>query len=427
MGPFAAVLCAGLLAATPAKIKLLVLPLTGGEGVSEGTARALSATVIGEMRKRTGYTTLSGDEVQALLSVERQRQLLGCIESSCLAELGGALGVDQVVTGSVARLGASYLLHLQLVDARKALVLRGADRRKKGAGIDEVLDEIPAMVTELLGGPAPTLPPLPVHPPQAVEKPVERPLTRTVLPPSGLDELQLLSAAQRAAFQVATDGKGNYLAFVPFAGLDAPLFAGSADQLWAQYLIGGGANGTSQFSLNFWDPRTQGGGEAELDFNEGALTLSCKAQRLAYTRLPAAKERAFLARAKLFTQRWRRQGMALGRDEDGTYYFVDEPRGDGNREDLHLFIGRKGQVVPVKVTDVLREESRVIVETDAGTLTLPTGEDAASRNVPGTFKSPGGTKPVNVLDLWRSRAMIYTTLGAYPGERLGTACDPFLH
>src|SRR5688572_24149396 len=43
-------------------------------------------------------------EVSAVLGMERQRNLLGCSEQgSCMAELAGALGVDGIITGSLAR------------------------------------------------------------------------------------------------------------------------------------------------------------------------------------------------------------------------------------------------------------------------------------------------------------------------------------
>ena len=36
-----------------------------------------------------------------MLSLERQKRMLGCGTDSCMAELGGALGVGRLVTGDV--------------------------------------------------------------------------------------------------------------------------------------------------------------------------------------------------------------------------------------------------------------------------------------------------------------------------------------
>src|SRR4051794_4567099 len=56
----------------------------------------------------TVKVTTSRDIAQ-VIGLERQRQLLGCAdETSCLAELAGGLGVDAVLSGSLARTG-SYI------------------------------------------------------------------------------------------------------------------------------------------------------------------------------------------------------------------------------------------------------------------------------------------------------------------------------
>jgi len=53
-----------------------------------------------------GAKVSSDREISALLGLERKRQLLGCSESSsqCVTELAGALGVDALVVGDVAKL-----------------------------------------------------------------------------------------------------------------------------------------------------------------------------------------------------------------------------------------------------------------------------------------------------------------------------------
>ena len=54
---------------------------------------------------------------------------LGCEQTSCLAELGGALGVRYLIVPSVGKIGASYLINLKLVDVEAVLPL-WRDRRE---------------------------------------------------------------------------------------------------------------------------------------------------------------------------------------------------------------------------------------------------------------------------------------------------------
>ena len=88
-------------------------------------------------------------EIAAVLTLDRQKQMLGCQSDACMAELGGALGCERLVAGDLARLGESWLFSLKLVETGKARVAAQADRRLRGGTIDDVLDQLPAMVGEL--------------------------------------------------------------------------------------------------------------------------------------------------------------------------------------------------------------------------------------------------------------------------------------
>lgn len=114
------------------------------------------ATIMGE----NGVTVTTQRDVAQLLGLERQRQLLGCAEDSsdCLVELAGGLGVDGVLTGSVAKSGSSYLVTLKVLRANTGAVWASASGRV--AGEDELNDFFDScarrFATELVGaGPAP--------------------------------------------------------------------------------------------------------------------------------------------------------------------------------------------------------------------------------------------------------------------------------
>src|SRR5438309_10896318 len=63
-----------------------------------------------ELAHASSLEVISPRDVVALLGVERERQLLGCSESSCMAELGGMLAARYVVTGSLAKTGGIYIV-----------------------------------------------------------------------------------------------------------------------------------------------------------------------------------------------------------------------------------------------------------------------------------------------------------------------------
>jgi TolB-like protein len=110
------------LAASPAaKQKVAVLDVRAVQGVAPGTAAILTAIVVDGASR--GLDVISQSDVAAMIGFEKQKQMLGCAEDSgCLAEIGGALGVDYVLSGQVGQIGSRYHLSLQLLDSRKAKV-----------------------------------------------------------------------------------------------------------------------------------------------------------------------------------------------------------------------------------------------------------------------------------------------------------------
>jgi hypothetical protein len=99
-----------LLVATPAaaadtRPRLAVLDLVAN-GASKELASATGGVVANELDRLGVFKVVTSDAIRALLALEKQRQMLGCTDASCLTEIGGALGVDYLVSGKVSRLAA---------------------------------------------------------------------------------------------------------------------------------------------------------------------------------------------------------------------------------------------------------------------------------------------------------------------------------
>jgi hypothetical protein len=69
------------------------------------------------------FRTVGAKEVASMVGFERQKQLVGCGDSHCLAEIGGALGVDLAFFASVGKVGDRYLVAARMVDSGKSKVL----------------------------------------------------------------------------------------------------------------------------------------------------------------------------------------------------------------------------------------------------------------------------------------------------------------
>ena len=105
--------------------RLAVLDL-GASGTNTSVAAALAAVVANELDRLGAFKVVTSETIRAVLALEQQKQMLGCTaDASCLAEIGGALGVDYLVSGRVTALKGgsgvtSFTLDLTLSAVKKA-------------------------------------------------------------------------------------------------------------------------------------------------------------------------------------------------------------------------------------------------------------------------------------------------------------------
>ncbi|MBI3186094.1 MAG: hypothetical protein HYZ28_28490 [Myxococcales bacterium] len=113
----------------PARAKVVVLQPRSFDASTDKRGEELAELVLTELAATGRVEALGASDISAILGAERQRALLGCDESSssCLAEIGGALGAPYLVMGSVGRAGARLRVDLKLlqVDGAKVLARQG--------------------------------------------------------------------------------------------------------------------------------------------------------------------------------------------------------------------------------------------------------------------------------------------------------------
>lgn len=116
-----------LLVLSAAPVKLAV-PGVRSVGVDPQLASVWVERLV-VLAKQPGLDIVTATDIEQVLGLERQRQLLGCAESSCIAELAGALGADALLSGTVARSGASLTLVLRVLRAKDGQELVSASVR----------------------------------------------------------------------------------------------------------------------------------------------------------------------------------------------------------------------------------------------------------------------------------------------------------
>ncbi len=149
-------LCALLIIAQPAASEppgaerqtLVIAPLRA-LGVSKQETTILTDEVRTQAVRADRYTVVAPEEMKAI-SDELERQLAGgCDETSCIAEIGGALGAHFLVTGTLGKLGKRYTINLKLIDIEKVRAVRTGNLRAER--IEDLVGQLGDTVFALLG------------------------------------------------------------------------------------------------------------------------------------------------------------------------------------------------------------------------------------------------------------------------------------
>lgn len=172
-------LALALLTQSPGAPKSLAAPSFSAVNVDQKLA-AFYADHLAQQLALSGFPVVSESEIAALVGFERQKELLGCgdTSTSCLAELGNALGVDGLLMGSIAKLENLYQLNVKVVSTgdAKVLALYSSSAEGERALLGKV-EEAAKRIAEQLrakGLRSTAKAAVGTAPPPAVEKPVEK-------------------------------------------------------------------------------------------------------------------------------------------------------------------------------------------------------------------------------------------------------------
>jgi hypothetical protein len=197
---------------------------------------------------------------------------------------------------------------------------------------------------------------------------------------------------------------------------DKWLFFGNDKAMYQQIVVGSSNDGT-HFEWNLWSPRAKDLNTANLNLKDGKLTLQCRVRESrALTQLKADDAKALLRRAKLYPKLWRRRSKFIARDDDGVYYFVDQLQEEYGGNGYRVFVGQKGSMKEMPMTNMVSDSAGEIYATRTGQLKIIAGRDGKA------YWIKGGKKvELTVLPPIDNRYLIYRELGIY--GQLGVVCD----
>jgi hypothetical protein len=218
---------------------------------------------------------------------------------------------------------------------------------------------------------------------------------------------------------VLQDAQGG--TYVVFRGDESRLFYGpTAKAVYEQIIIGSGSSGEA-FDFSTWAPRLPGVRYASFARKEDrTYTKSCDGKDDAVlTELSGDKAKAILDKTAFLTSGIVHVPHLLARDDSGVYYYVDRIAKIYGGKGYRVFVGKKGAMKQMPLTDVASDSAGEVFSTKSGDLRLV----RHSENSKDTMTWVKGEKRSELvfLDTDVNSSVIFTDLGIY--TFLGTLCD----
>jgi hypothetical protein len=187
-------------------------------------------------------------------------------------------------------------------------------------------------------------------------------------------------------------------------------------------IIGSSSDGEGRWDYSTWAPRVPDGphlGSLEHK-KDGSYQKTCRGKDdLGLTELSGEKAKAVLDKSAFVTMGIIHVPHLLARDDSGVYYYVDRIAKVYGGKGYRVFVGKKGAMKQMPLTDVASDSAGDVFSTKSGDLRLVRNTDSNKETM--TWVKGEKRTELVFLDTDVNSVVIFKDLGIY--TFLGTLCD----
>ena len=130
--------------------QIAILPLSPqGKGISESDAVIITDALSDALMRTRNFHVMERQQIDMILKEQSFEGSGACDASECAVKVGRLLGIQQIIVGSIGKLGNSHVLSLRRVDVKTGEILSSSTRNQRGAIEDLLQDGIPEAISDL--------------------------------------------------------------------------------------------------------------------------------------------------------------------------------------------------------------------------------------------------------------------------------------
>lgn len=143
------ILCSFSIAQVQDKINIAVIDLDSRGGLSESEIGILTDRLRSMLVRTNAFDVVDRGLMQDILK-EQGFQISGCTSMDCAVEAGKILGMEQMVSGTVGRLGSLYTVDISLINVETSRIMKSLTRDHRGE-IEGLIGIMKSVADELAG------------------------------------------------------------------------------------------------------------------------------------------------------------------------------------------------------------------------------------------------------------------------------------
>lgn len=205
------------------------------------------------------------------------------------------------------------------------------------------------------------------------------------------------------------------------------IFYGTTAKVLHEVVLEGGASRDGDaWSISIIAPTTEYPFIATIERKkDGTYLRSCgpKGESFALTELTGDKAKAVVDKASFLTTQYIRRPHLLARDDKGVYYYVDVLRDQYGGNGHRVFVGKKGAMKQVPLTDIASDTGGEVFSTKSGDLRLVSNTPTDATKKTAQWIRGERRSELVYLDPYMNQPLIYRDLGIY--KLTGTLCGSF--
>ncbi len=131
------------------KTNIAVIDLNSHGGLTQSEISALSDRLRSLLVRTNTFDVVDRGKMEEILK-EQGFQMGGCTSAECVVEAGQILGVEQMITGSIGKIGRLYTIDIILIDVQTAKIMKSITRDYQGE-VEGLVALMQSITNELSG------------------------------------------------------------------------------------------------------------------------------------------------------------------------------------------------------------------------------------------------------------------------------------